>query len=470
MKLISLFFIIIIAAPSFARDLRDEFIRVAPDGWHFETAKTHNPFIPFGGVYYDPATYTTEIFPRFLLIEKFDEQRTDRHFGKIAAMGGNIIRINLSAKTFEPQYKKIDPSAFRKLDRILALAKKHNLRVVLDPFGAWEGLPDWIPWIPAAYVDERMISGLEFLFAEFAKRYRNNPTVFSYLVADEPVFLWTFHGMPSGFGDHVRRLYGSEENLKKHWNDYPRKGERWDRIFPPRNEIAPGSRRLYDYQTYREDVVTRYVERIARAIRSNDPNHLVGLANIQWIAPFRCIDLSNPINDTTRPAGYAPFNPQKIGKYLDYLDIHSYNWWDGKEAEHAQAMGRYSYYPGKPLILGELSFSSKIVEYTSDTYSGYMAWAFFAQPGEPIQHYLHDENENLAQYGKEFVETAAKIATGELVFNRKEDAVVVEADAVKSLSDLTSTMDVYQRYMEACKTAHPVGLSLRNNSEVASTP
>ncbi|MCH7826590.1 MAG: hypothetical protein IIC75_01235, partial [Bacteroidetes bacterium] len=31
----------------------DEFIRVASDGWHFETAVSQQPFVPWGVNYYD---------------------------------------------------------------------------------------------------------------------------------------------------------------------------------------------------------------------------------------------------------------------------------------------------------------------------------------------------------------------------------------------------------------------------------
>ena len=61
---------VLATGPCAALDQRDEFIRVSPDGWHFETAKTHKPFIPFGGVYFDPATYVDKPFPRFLVIER----------------------------------------------------------------------------------------------------------------------------------------------------------------------------------------------------------------------------------------------------------------------------------------------------------------------------------------------------------------------------------------------------------------
>ena len=450
----------VMAAPCLARDQRDEFIRVAPDGWHFETSKTRKPFVPFGGVYFDPATYVEKPFPRFLVIGQFEEKRTDRHFAQIAGIGANLVRISTSVKTFSPEYRQIDREAFRKLDRIIALARKHGLRVTLDPFGGWEGLPDWIPWMPAAIVDEKMIAGLEFLFSEFGQRYRNEPTVFSYLIADEPTFVWTFHGMPAAFGDYARTLYGDEENLKRHWNDYPRRGERWDRIVAPRDVIGPPSRRMYDYQRFREDVTTRFAERIARAIRSKDENHMVSLGNIQWIAPLRYVVDAAPFNDLVKPSGYFPFNPQKIGRLLDYLHINAYNWWDGKEAEFTQAMGRYSYFRGKPVILGEFSFDPKVVEYTRGSFSGYSAWAFFAQPNEPMGHYLFDVQGNITAHGKAFAETAARIARGEIVLNRVEDAVTIDADAVAALSDLRTTMGIYTRYMQACQEDKPVGLKL----------
>ena len=452
--------VICLVLASLARGEAPEFVRVSPDSWRFETARTHKPFVPFGGVYFDPATYVEKPFPRFLVIEQFNEQRTDRHFAQIAEIGANIIRISTSVKTFSPEYKKIDPKAFKKLDRIIALAKKHGLRVVLDPFGGWEGYPDWIPWTPAAFVDEKMIQGVEYLFSAFAERYRNEPVVFSYLIADEPSFLWTFPGMPTGFGDHVRKLYGTEENLRRHWDDYPRRGERWNRIIPPRDEIRPGSRRLYDYQSFREDVTARFVERMAGAIRSKDKNHLISLANIQWVAPMRYVIDAPPFNELTKPSQYYPFNPHKIGKCLDYMDIHSYDWWDGHVAEFTQAMGRYSYYTGKPMILGEFEFDPKVVDYTRTSFSGYMAWAFFPVPNQPF-HFLFDGKENLTDNGRLFAETAKKVASGEIVLNRASDAAMVEADGVESLSDLRSTMEVYKKYVDQCQIDHPVGLRLK---------
>ena len=42
-----------------AQDVQSEFIRVAADNWHFETATSNTDFVPFGTNYYDPASYGT---------------------------------------------------------------------------------------------------------------------------------------------------------------------------------------------------------------------------------------------------------------------------------------------------------------------------------------------------------------------------------------------------------------------------
>ena len=50
----------------------DEFITVASDGWHFETAVNQQPFIPWGVNYYDPATFHTDPYAAFDVIGQFD--------------------------------------------------------------------------------------------------------------------------------------------------------------------------------------------------------------------------------------------------------------------------------------------------------------------------------------------------------------------------------------------------------------
>ena len=69
-----------------AQDVQSEFIKVAADNWHFETAVSHTAFVPFGTNYYDPKSYgTSELwdnpsFPAPHVIGNFDSVRTRNSF------------------------------------------------------------------------------------------------------------------------------------------------------------------------------------------------------------------------------------------------------------------------------------------------------------------------------------------------------------------------------------------------------
>ena len=432
----------------------DESVRVARDGWHFETHKTRARFVPFGGVYYDPATYTTERFPRFLVIGGFNEERTDRHFAQIGGIGANLVRISLSTAIFSPEYRKIDQSAFNTLDRVIALAKKHGLRVILDPLVEWEGSAAWLAG-GDRYTDEKAARGLEFLYSAYAERYRNEPTVFSYLLMDEPRVPWVTESMKLRFGEWVRREYKTEERLKRAWPDYPNEKEGWRSIVVPPDQNAPGSRRLYDYQKFREDLATALVKRLAAAIRSRDKNHLISLGNVQWVAPLRFAEPS-----LLTPSSYPAFSPSRIGPFLDYMHINSYNWWDGEIVTFTQAMGRFAYCKGKPVLLGEFSFTPDTVEGTKGSFSGYSAWAFYPLPSEPSLNYLFTASGELTKHGKAFAETAARVKSRALAFERAPDAEALSVDRMQWLTDIASGVKLYERYVEMCRGGRAVGLRM----------
>ena len=123
-----------------------EFIQVAPDSWHFETASSHQTFIPFGTNYYDPKTYHSDPYVAYDVIGKFDSARTDRQFAKIVGLGANIIRIFLSPIVFEPQLFQLKVSSFKTLDTLITVSKKNNLYIIFDLLDTWEGEPSWQSW------------------------------------------------------------------------------------------------------------------------------------------------------------------------------------------------------------------------------------------------------------------------------------------------------------------------------------
>lgn len=72
--------------------------------------------------------------------ETFDEATIDREFGYAASLGMNVMRVYLH--NFLYQY---DAKGFKKcLDKVLALADKHHIRLLLTIFDScWDPFPTW---------------------------------------------------------------------------------------------------------------------------------------------------------------------------------------------------------------------------------------------------------------------------------------------------------------------------------------
>jgi len=420
------------------------FVEVAPEGRGFMIGESGSRFAPFGGVYYDPETYTGEPFPRFLTITRFDAERTRRHFEQIAELGANTIRISLSTGVFSSDYGETNSEAFGTLDTIIALAKEHGLRVVLDLMVEWEGRADWMAPAWEMFADSRTLEGLEALYQVFGKRYRDEPTVFCYLVCDEAKIPWGSDGMNTGWADWVHEQYRTEERLKEAWPDYPWSKETWERPISPPDENVPGSRRLYDYQCFREEVAARFVGCLANAIREKDPNHMISAGLLQWNVPLR-----PPTDDAKllKPSSYPAFNPHKIGPYVDYIHVNCYNWWDRKTPLYARALGSYCSVPGKPVILGEFSFDPEVVERTRDLFAGYFVWAFYPLPSEPVHHYLFDAEGNPTVYAESYTETARGFSIEGEGPARESVEETLEVDAIQMLTDIPSMVDLYKRYV-----------------------
>ena len=233
----------------------------------------------------------------------------------------------------------------------------------------WEGGPNdgffcennypCVPWISWDYfTDERTLQGLEFMFSAFGERYANEPTIFAWDLQNEPSIRWSSAIMTPMWKDWVQKKYQNEDALKGAWSDYPLTGENWNNIMPPDSKNNLSNQRLYDYQTFREDIAYIWVKRLADAIRSKDINHFVTVGNIQWIAPI------SPFGRLLGPesAGvYPAFNPKKLAPVLDYSSIHAYGWWDSNTPKYAKAALRYSY-AGKPVVLEEFKYSGATVD------------------------------------------------------------------------------------------------------------
>ena len=431
-----------------------EFIRVASDGWHFETSITNQPFIPFGANYYDPATFHAEPYAAYDVIGKFDSVRTDRHFGQLADLGANVVRIFLSAVSFEPQFSHLDEASFETLDHIIALAKKHDLYVIFDLVDTWEGEPAWQSWEFLA--EEQTLEGFEFLLRAFGERYADEPTIFAWDLMNEPEVRGPDSGiMGDLFGPWVRLKYGSEDNLRAAWSDYPASGESWGHILPPSYDVfteqeAPGSTRFYDFQLYREDVCYNWVRRLTDALRSTDPNHMITVGLDQHSAPFK--------PDGTFYKPYTAFNPRKIAPLVDYASIHGYDWWGENVDEFIEGLLRYSYV-GKPVVLEEFNLKElgESVDAIRRSSSGWLHWAAYESELE-WSDVLFDQNEQVTALGNAFKSIAGSLTD---VSPRPTSAQDVALDLKDVLISRSAQDAVYNAYIAAVhSSSDPVGFDV----------
>ncbi|MEN8228887.1 MAG: cellulase family glycosylhydrolase [Bacteroidota bacterium] len=436
----------------------DEFIRVASDGWNFETAVSQQPFIPWGVNYYDPATYHNDPYPAFDVIGKFDSTQTDRHFAKLDSLGVNIVRIFLSVMSFEPQYLQINESALLTLDTMIMLASKHNLRIIFDLVNDWEGWPVWASW--DLYADDHTILGYEFYLKALGSRYAGEPAIFSWSLKNEPYIRESNSGIMLQLWPHwVQFKYSTEAELAASWSDYPRENESWEQIKAPSlNEFTvlnnPGDPRLFDFQLFREDIAYIWTRRLTDAMRAVDPNHLISVGLIQFSAPIK--------HYVGNSATYAAFNPIKLTPLLDYTSIHAYNWWGSNEDNFINGVARYSY-ASKPVMLEEydLKQCNSSVNGILGSISGWLHWAAFAVPEWDWKDNLFDVNEQATSLGEDFNIIAGWIK--EEIPSRAPDAKTVGLNLELTLTSVNAQEVVYNNYIrEANLASGPVGFNVIN--------
>lgn len=129
----------------------DEFVRVARDNWTFETAQSHQRFVPWGTnfVLYD-RKYLNMFGP-----EVYDHDLYDRALGAMASLNVNLVKVFLPIAQVlpdapfgpegpqgpegqGPDEARIAPGYLDNVEDFLALARKHRIRVVLS-LAEWGG-------------------------------------------------------------------------------------------------------------------------------------------------------------------------------------------------------------------------------------------------------------------------------------------------------------------------------------------
>ena len=371
-------------------------IRLARDGRTFET-EAGKPFVPFGVNYYRPGTgWAPQVW------KQFDAAATRQDFARLKELGANCVRVFLSYGSFCPEAGRLDPDGLAKFDQFLALAEEAGLYV--HPAGPdhWEGTPAWAAGDRIA--SERLLTGLESFWKQFAARYRGRGVIFAYDLRNEPEVRWDSPDMRRQWNAWLKQRYVSVQKAADAWSTNAAALE-WGEIPAPPAKDSLTNRLLLDYQLFREDLADAWTRRQSAAIKSADRNALVTVGLIQWSVPSLLPGVSS----------YSAFRPARQARFLDFMEVHFYPLnkgfyaYSGDEDEarnlaYLESVVREVAAAGKPVVLaefgwyggGKLTFDNarqpsateeqqarwnrRLVETTAGLATGWLNWGFYDHP------------------------------------------------------------------------------------------
>ncbi|MDD5438424.1 MAG: cellulase family glycosylhydrolase [Patescibacteria group bacterium] len=159
-------------------------------------------------------------------------------FYNIKKAGFNSVRLAVKTDYFQetkPPYK-FSVKGFAWLDKIIALAKKQNVKIILDmhmPTGGIQqdyqindknGLFWDDPWMKGRFVD---------VWREIAKRYKNETTIWAYDLMNEPATIdfQSYEKLMQNTANSIR-AYDSNHPLMLQRGMYVKEDGSWDMKFP----------------------------------------------------------------------------------------------------------------------------------------------------------------------------------------------------------------------------------------------
>lgn len=233
-----------------------------------------------------------------------DEWETVRQdFGEIRDLGANVVRIHLQLGKFMTSPDDANPAALARLGRLLQLAEETRLRLDLTGLGCYHKA-DVPPWYDRLEEADRWTVQANFWRA-IARTCRGSPAVFCYDLMNEPII-----------GGKVAEGWLAGELGGKH--------------FVQRLTLEPRGRTA-------QAIAAAWAEKLTRAIRQEDPDHLITVGAIPWALVW----------PAAKPVFYAP----EVARHFDFVSVHVYP--ERGKIDAALAALRV-YAIGKPLVIEEV--------------------------------------------------------------------------------------------------------------------
>ena len=231
-------------------------------------------------------------------------QRIERDLADMKRMGANVVRIHLEVGDVMSAADRVNESALKHLDRLLAVAERE--RIYLDV----TGLNCFRPKIVPAWYNARDDEGRWAVQARFweavAARCANSDAIFCYDLMNEPL-------APGGKREpgqwQTGKLFGGYDFFQ--WIALDPKGRT------------------------REQIAVQWIRRMTAAIRAHDKTHLITVG-IPWA--FSLPNISG-------------FEPAAVGPELDFLSIHIYP--EQGKLDESLALLKTFTAVGKPVVVEE---------------------------------------------------------------------------------------------------------------------
>lgn len=304
-------------------------LSLSMDGRGFVTARSGQPFIPWGFNY--DRDYKSRLLEDYWNAE-WETVATD--FREMKSLGANVVRIHLQLARFMDGPDQPNESSLRQLDRLVLLAETNGLYLDLTGLACYRKT-DVPAWYSSLGEKQRWAVQAGF-WSAIARHCAHSPAILCYDLMNEPV-------VPTGKRDPGSWLAGELGGFN--YVQYIT----LDQAGRPQDKIARD-----------------WISTLSRAIRKQDPSHFITIG----LLPF----------------AEGPFAPGKLASQLDYISVHLYPS-SGKLAEDLATLKRFQV--GKPVVIEELfplnCSSGELREFISRSRQSATGWISFYWGQSPEQ-------------------------------------------------------------------------------------
>jgi hypothetical protein len=277
-----------------------ERVQVSADHKGFVLANSHQQFTPWG--------FNYDRNDQKGLLESYWRDEWDRvvsDFGKMKALGANIVRIHLQFSAFMDGPDKPDEANFRQLEKLVALAEQTGLYLDLTGLACYRK-QDVPAWYDAMDESQRWDAQARF-WEEVARRCNGHNAVMFYDLMNEPI------------------VPGSKQPKGQWLVPIPFGGY----YFVQYITLDPAGRR-------REEIAGQWMRCLVGAIRKHDHDTLISVGLLP--------------NSLPGPGFTSGFTPAGAAKVLDFLCVHEYPR-SGNIDDSIALLKKFNV--GKPLLVEE---------------------------------------------------------------------------------------------------------------------